>query len=58
MPDLAQVAYEAYEATLARREFPEAQTWTWADLRQDVKDAWAAAALAVVQAQGTGKEDA
>ena len=55
MPDLAQVAYEAYTAKLAQREFPEAETWTWTDLRQDVKDAWAAVVLAVVSS-AQGKE--
>jgi hypothetical protein len=55
MPDLAQVAYEAYEASLAKHDFPEAETWAWTDLRQDVKDAWAAAVLAVVQVQAQGQ---
>ena len=48
MPDLAQIAYEAYAAHQDWKNYQGNPIPAWADVRQDIKDAWDAAVQAVL----------
>ena len=51
MPDDAEIAYTAYAVHQHWQQVPGAALPTWANLPQDLKDAWIAAATALLAAQ-------
>jgi len=47
---LAKIAYEAYMAVAERTATPDFTIWAWESLPQETRDAWDAAAGAVIDA--------